>query len=198
MVNVIKRIVPSFVKRMIEREISKSTAPRMIYGYTDPDGKFRPNTRTSNTVFFNHPEKVFIEDNVFVWHYSILDGTGGLRIGEGCHIGAWVGLFTHSSHVSIRLMGRHYRGTPQEELKGFVSKPVEIGKYTFIGSGVMVMPGVTIGKGVFVTPGSVVKNRFNDFDIVSGNPAKVIGDTRKLDKYYLKDPLILEWYNEWQ
>ena len=62
----------------------------MVYGYHASSGEFRKRTRVSDTTYLNHPERISIGDNVFVWHYSILDGIGGLEIGEGSQIGAWV------------------------------------------------------------------------------------------------------------
>lgn len=43
-----------------------------------------------------------------------------------------------------------------------------------------------------------MKDDFPDFSIIAGNPAKIIGDTRKLDAQYLEDYLKLkELYYEW-
>jgi len=100
----LKKIVPTVItkkiKSWLESEIRKYKAPRMVWGYKDSTGEWRKRTRISDTVFFYHPERITIADNVFVWHYSIIDGTGGLKIGEGSQIGAWVGIFTHSSHIA--------------------------------------------------------------------------------------------------
>lgn len=170
----------------------------MVWGYRDSTGELRPQTRISDTVFMYHPERIRIADNVFVWHYTILDGTGRLEIGEGSQIGAWVGIFTHSSHIAIRIYGHHYQEVPESEKQGYPINSVKIGKYVFVGAGSMILPGVTIGDGSIVSAGSIVEKNINDFEIVSGNPAEVIGDTRRLDKHYLKDPELMIWYNEWQ
>jgi acetyltransferase-like isoleucine patch superfamily enzyme len=145
-----------------------------------------------------HPERISIADNVFVWHYTILDGTGGLEIGEGSQIGAWVGIFTHSSHIAIRIYGKHYQEIPEHEKQGYPIASVKIGKYVFIGAGAKILPGVTIGDGSIISTGAIVNRNVGAFEIVSGNPAKVIGDTRKLDEQYLKDQQLLAWYEEWQ
>jgi len=145
-----------------------------------------------------YPERIRISDNVFVWHYTILDGTGGLEIGEGSQIGAWVGIFTHSSHIAIRIYGNHYQEIPEQEKQGYPTASVQIGKYVFIGAGAMILPGVTIGDGSLISTGAIVTRNVGKFEIVSGNPAKVIGDTRRLDEQYLKDPQLLAWYEEWQ
>lgn len=198
----LKKITPIPLKRFIRGKlnnaIGKIKAPYMVWGYQDSDGEWRPRTRISDTVFMYHPERIKIADNVFVWHYSILDGTGELEIGEGTQIGAWVGIFTHSSHIAIRIYGNHYQEVPEQEKKGYPISSVKIGKYVFVGAGAKILPGVTIGEGALIAAGSIVSRDVTEFEMVSGNPAEVIGDTRRLDKRYLKDPQLLEWYNEWQ
>ncbi len=199
---VLRIFVPAKLRQALRRNmhilIRRFKAPRMIWGYVDLTGEFRARTRISDTVFLYHPERIKIENNVFVWHYTILDGTGGLVIEEGCQIGAWVGIFTHSSHIAIRLYGRHYQEVPENLKKGSVIGPVTLGKYSFIGAGSLIFPGVKIGKGVLVSAGSFVKKNIEDYAIVSGNPAEIIGDTRQLDKRFLRDPDIFVWYEEWQ
>jgi len=194
--------LPESVKARIRiyrvRSNRKKTGTGMVSGHMDSSGEWRAKTRISNTVYFYHPERIRIGDNVFVWHFTILDGTGGLDIGEGCQIGAWVGLFTHSSHVAIRLYGRHYQEINENDKKGFTISPVKIGKYVFVGAGSLILPGVEIGDGSIVSAGSLVKHDVNPYEIVSGNPAMVIGDTRELDSKYLEDEQLKRWYDEWQ
>ena len=173
-------------------------APKMLWGYLDSSGSLRPRTRISDTVFFYHPERIRIADNVFVWHYTILDGTGFLEIEEGAQIGAWVGIFTHSSHIAIRLYGSHYSEVPEVDKKGYPINRVKIGRYAFIGAGSKILPGVSVGRGALVAAGAIVSKDVSDYQIVSGNPAIEIGDTRKLDAKYLKDAQLRGWYEEWQ
>lgn len=194
----LKKLLPARLKNSLSAEIRSLKTPKMIRGYRDASGAHRERTRISDTVFLYHSEKISISDNVFVWHYTILDGTGGLEIGEGAQIGAWVGVFTHSSHIAIRLYGDHYQEVPESEKKGFLKAPVKIGRYVFVGAGARILPGVTIGDGALISVGSVVSRNVPEFQIVSGSPAEAIGDTRTLDRRYLRDPQIQEWYEEWQ
>ena len=203
MKNILRKFYFSPVGKLLARlfypTIRRFKSPMMLWGYLDSSGAWRQRTRISDTVFFYHQENIFIADNVFVWHYSILDGTGGLKIGEGSQIGAWVGIFTHSSHNAIRLYGKHYQQIPEDEKIGFSIKPVNIGRYVFIGAGARILPGVSIGDGALISSGAVVQKSVLPFQIVSGNPAEVIGDVRNLDKRYLsKNPKIQAWYEEWQ
>ena len=63
--------------------------PFMVYGVRDPaTGVFRKYSRISSTVAIMNKKGLSVEDNVWVWHYSILDATEGLSVEEGCQIGA--------------------------------------------------------------------------------------------------------------
>jgi acetyltransferase-like isoleucine patch superfamily enzyme len=199
--SLIKKIMPSPLKKIIRIRanaiIRKFKAPRMLLGFENHSGEYHEKTRISDTVYFYHPEAIRIDDNVFIWHYTILDGTGGLEIGEGTQIGAWVGIFTHSSHIAIRLYGMHYQNVPESEKIGYPIAPVKIGKYVFVGAGSKILPGVSLGNGALISAGSIVNRDVNAFDVVAGNPAKVIGNTKAMDDQYLKDPQFMSWYNEW-
>jgi acetyltransferase-like isoleucine patch superfamily enzyme len=198
----VRAIVPLETRRLlrwkVHQAIRKLKAPRMLVGYRDPSGTWRSRTRISDTVFFYHPERITIADNVFVWHYTILDGTGGLSIAEGAQIGAWVGLFTHSSHIAIRIYGDHYQEVAEAQKQGYPIASVSIGRYVFVGAGAKILPGVTLGDGALISAGAVVSKSVEPFQIVGGNPASVIGDTRKLDARYLRDEQVRRWYEEWQ
>jgi acetyltransferase-like isoleucine patch superfamily enzyme len=202
MKGLLRKLIPNQFRAILHERRNlitrKFKAPKMLGGYRDLSGEWRAKTRISDTVCLYHPERISIGDNVFVWHHTILDGTGVLEIGEGAQIGAWVGIFTHSSHISIRIYGNHYQEIPEQDKKGYKIAPVSIGKYAFIGAGAKILPGTKIGKGAIVSAGSIVSKDVKDFEVVAGNPAEVVGDTKKLDKRYLKDKQLLEWYNEWQ
>lgn len=167
----------------------------MVYGYTSKyNGKFLKNTRLSSSTAINSSQNLNIADNVWIWHHSILDASNGIKIGNGCQIGAYVGIFTHSSHMAIRLMGDKYIQASIEDRIGYVSGNVEIGDYVFIGSSTLIFPGTTIGKGCIVLPGSHVKGEIPDYSIVSGNPAKVVTTIDNLDRMYLKNRIVQKNY----
>lgn len=195
-------MLPAKIKRLLERTFNKILCrihtPRMIWGYQDSSGEWRKQTRISSTVFFYHPERIQIHENVFIWHHTILDGTGYLEIGEGTQIGAWVGIFTHSSHIAIRLYGKHYQEVHEDKKIAYPKKKTVIGKYVFIGASAKILPGVKISDGALISAGSIVSKDVKKFAIVSGNPATVVGSTKILDKRYLKDSKIRCWYEEWQ
>jgi maltose O-acetyltransferase len=62
--------------------------------------------------------------------------------------------------------------------------PVAIGRGTFVGARVIVLPGVTIGDGAIVGAGSVVRRDVEPGTLVAGNPARVVGTTAEyLDRH---------------
>ncbi len=199
-----KQIVPSGIRERIQEfandRCRRQHAPRMLYGYRDPaTGQWMRQTRLSSSVVLYHPEKIRIADNVFIWHHTILDGTGGIEIGEGTQIGAWVGIFTHSSHMAMRLYGRHYKEVPEDQKVGLQTAPVKIGRYVAVGAGTIIGPGHTIGDGVAIVGNSYITRDIEPFQAVFGNPAEVIADTRKVDERFLrKHPELRPWYEEWQ
>lgn len=58
---------------------------------------------------------------------------------------------------------------------------VTIGNYVYIGTGSLIMPGVSIGNNVLVAAGSVVTKSIPDGCVVAGNPAKIIST---IEEYY--------------
>lgn len=57
-------------------------------------------------------------------------------------------------------------------------RPVHIMDDVWIGSRVIILPGVTIGKGCIIAAGSVVTKSIPDYSIVGGVPGKVIKSRR--------------------
>ena len=180
---------------LIQAFIGRVFRPFMVYGYYDKSQKrFRKYTRISSTALLSDNEHISIGDNCWIWHHSILDGSNGIRIGKGVQIGAWVGIFTHSSHIAIRLHGDNYLQVDRDDRVGYVRGSVTIGDYTFIGAGAKILPGVEIGSGCVISAGAMVTRDVPDHSIAAGSPAKVIGSTIDLDRGYLEIDGIREQY----
>jgi acetyltransferase-like isoleucine patch superfamily enzyme len=169
--------------------------PFMVYGYWDrPSRKFHKNTRISSSAVISDKALVSISDNVWIWHHTIVDGSNGVTIEEGCQVGAWVGIFSHGSHIAIRLYGKDYINVPREARKGYTRGSVHLGPYCFIGAGALIMPGVVLGKGCLVSAGAMVTKSAPDYSILRGSPAQIVGDVRDLDRKFLKDPDVRKSY----
>lgn len=60
-----------------------------------------------------------------------------------------------------------------------ITKPITIGKNSFIGARAMILPGVSIGDQAIIGAMSVVSKDVPDHQIVAGNSAKKIGERPK-------------------
>lgn len=92
----------------------------------------------------------------------VLDGRGGLTIGDNVDIAQETNIWTE----------QHDYNSPSYQS---VSAPVIIEDYVWIASRVTILPGVTIGRGAVVAAGAVVTKDVPPLAIVGGIPAKVIG-----------------------
>lgn len=97
--------------------------------------------------------------------FTIIDGSGGLSIGDNCTISAGVHIYTHDN-VKQTLSGGKL---PMEH--GAVS----IGNCTYIGPQSMITKGVKIGNHCVIASNSFVNKSIGDNSIVAGNPAQLIG-----------------------
>jgi acetyltransferase-like isoleucine patch superfamily enzyme len=180
----------------IKRCVSRLWGPHMVWGWVRHDGRYLPQTRVSNQSVIFNPERLDIDDHVFVGHFSVLDASHGLRIEEGCQIGFFTGIFTHSSHAAIRLYGRSYAETPVKQ--AYFTGAVHVGAFSFIGAHGTLLPGTRLGKGSLVSAYSMVSGEFPDFAILAGQPAKQVGDTRRMDRRLLDEhPELAASYAEW-
>lgn len=108
---------------------------------------------------------VQVGEQTWIGPMTILDGSGGLRIGRTCSISAGVQIYSHDS-VKWALSG----GTAACE-----RSPVAIGNCCYIGPNSIIARGVTIGDHVVVGAGSFVDRDVPPFSIVVGTPARVVG-----------------------
>jgi acetyltransferase-like isoleucine patch superfamily enzyme len=169
--------------------------PAMRHKIYNNNGQLIRNTRISNTTFIDHPESLELGVNVYIGHHNFIEASQGIIIHEGCQLTSFITMTSHSSHLSLRIYGANYAGA---DMKGYVKGKIEIGRYSFIGPHVTIMPDTRIGKGCIVSAYSYVKGEFPDFSIISGNPAKIIGDTRTLDEPLLKEhPSLKSNYDAW-
>lgn len=71
--------------------------------------------------------------------------------------------------------------------------PIHIGKNCWIGSGAIILPGVTIGDNVVVGAGSIVTKDLPSNVVAVGNPCKIMREINENDEiYYYKDRKI-DW-----
>ena len=103
-----------------------------------------------NKARFTAPTAVILGDpnigeGTWIGHFTILDGSQGLKIGKNCSIASGVHIYSHSTHELTtegkpKLVGR-----------------VEIGNNVAIGANSVILHGCRIGDGVVIPALSLLK-----------------------------------------
>jgi acetyltransferase-like isoleucine patch superfamily enzyme len=118
-------------------------------------------------VYFTHTYGIEVGHRFSVNSGAILDGRGGITIGNDVMIGP---------HTAIYSSGHNFSqpGQPMTSLDHIMA-PVIISDDVWIGAHVCIPGGITIGQGAVIAAGAVVTKDVEDYTIVSGVPAQVIG-----------------------
>ena len=154
-------------------------------------------------------DSVILGKNVVIFHESLVN-MYGCHIGDESRIGTFVEIQRGavigrrckiSSHTFICegveiedevFVGhgvmftndRYPRATTETgELQSDVDWEVlrtRVGRRASIGSNATILPNLTIGEGALVGAGAVVTRDVPPFAIVSGSPARITGDTRRV------------------
>lgn len=120
-----------------------------------------------------HPYNIFvgINSNPGTRPGCYIQGNGGIYIGNYVQFASNVGII--SANHDIYDQRKHTKNK------------VIIGDYSWIGQGVIILPGVELGPRTIVGAGSVVTKSFSEgYCIIAGNPAKVIKNINKDEVIY--------------
>lgn len=120
---------------------------------------------------FFYPNGVEIGKGSAIGQGIFLDGREKLKIGDYVDIASDVMIYNSEHDIEA------------EDFHAILA-PVEIGDYVFIGPRAVILPGVKIGLGAIVAAGAVVTHDVEDFMIVGGVPAKIIGERKNKDLHY--------------
>lgn len=107
---------------------------------------------------------VEIGNNVWIGPNTMIDGSGGLTIGDGVNVSAGAQIYTHDT------VERCIGGGSAP----IARSPVSIGRNTFIGAGAIILRGVKVGDGCVIAALSLVNRDVPDGLVVAGVPAKVL------------------------
>jgi len=119
--------------------------------------------------------------NTWIGPYTLLDGSGGLEVGDYCSISAGVHIYTHDT-VKWALSGGKAK---------YEHASVKIGNYCYIGPQTIISKGVKIGDHCLIGANSLVTSDLNDYSFAAGSPCKIIGKV-KIDE---KGTVDFEYFN---
>ena len=111
-----------------------------------------------------------------------------ILIGENCAIASFVHIWSNelvtigadtiiAAHVQISTSTHNYLHMPYRAER--TDRPVKIGKNVWIGSGAIVLPGVSIGDNSVIGAGSVVTKSIPENCLAYGVPARIV---KQLDR----------------
>lgn len=137
-------------------------------------------------------ENIALGDQVRIDGYTTIIATGGtIRIGSSVHIcsscvlggrgGIDIGDYSSLSH-GVKLLSavddfsgeRMTNSTLPAAVLGVQTAPIVIERFAPLGSGTVVLPGVTIGEGTAVQAMSLVAQTLPPWTVCAGNPAAPI------------------------
>lgn len=165
------------------------------------------NVRLSDKASFYNCSNISIGDNVRIDDFCVLSaGPGGICIGSYIHIAVYSSLIgagkitlgdyvNVSSKVAIYSSSDDYSGAwmsnpmvPSEYTNVF-SADVHLERHVIVGSGSVILPGITLEEGVAVGALSMVNRTCERFGIYSGVPARRVKE-RKQDMLDLERQLL--------
>lgn len=98
---------------------------------------------------------------------NYINAANGIRIGDYTNLGPNVGLISANHNL---VNNEAHTSAP----------PIEIGRFCWLGMGVIVLPGVRLGDFTIVGAGAVVTKSFEEgYCVIAGNPARVINQLNK-------------------
>lgn len=142
-----------------------------LFIYTLAGMKIGRGSRIHIGARFFYPANIKIGEDSIIGSNAFLDGREKLIIGN--HVDIASSVMIYNSEHDINSADFHA-----------VSESVEIGDYVFIGPRAIILPGVKIGKGAIIAAGAVVTKDVEEFKIVAGVPAEVIGERKLKDLHY--------------
>jgi len=117
----------------------------------------------------SHDAQLLIGSRVSINYQTTISVAKQLRIGDDTMIAANVQIYDNPSHPLSP--SRRLR---RESFALADARPVVLGRNVWIGTGAIILAGVTIGDNSVVAAGSIVTKPVPPSTLVAGNPARII------------------------
>jgi len=118
------------------------------------------------------PEPVSIGDNVHISAAVHIFGGGGVEIANFCAVSSRVAIFSVNDDYTE---GHLTNPTVPDDFRKVKSEKVTLLRHSIIGSGSVVLPGVTVGLGAAVGALTLVNRSVPDYELVGGVPFRSLG-----------------------
>lgn len=115
--------------------------------------------------------KIKIGKNTLIGAFSIINGQGGVLIGDNVLIGPRVTI--------VPINHKYLNTTVLIKNQGYEAKGIYIDDNVWIGAGAIILDGVKIGKGSVIGAGSIVTKEIPPYSLAFGNPARIQKRLRK-------------------
>lgn len=162
---------------------------------------FGQNVLISHSTEITYPQSISFSDYSFIDHHVTLDslcgqisvgrrvhiapyamviGVGGVVIGDYVGVGSFARIYSHSE---APIDGKRMSGPMiPESMKGMITAPVILEKDSLVGTGAVLLPGVTLGEGAIVAANSFVPANtiIKPWSIYAGVPARLVGLRKKV------------------
>lgn len=146
----------------------------------------------SDRASFYGTDRITLGDNVRIDDFCVISaGSGGICVGRHVHIAVYTSLIgagcislgdfcNLSSRVALYSSNDDYSGTSMTnptvpaDFTNVTHADVTLGRHVIVGSGSVILPGVTLEDGVAVGALSLVNRNCKAFGMYAGNPARRI------------------------
>ena len=108
---------------------------------------------------------VKVGKNVWIGPFTIIDGSGDIKVGDFCTISAGVHIYSHDNVKQTLSSGKI----------AIERSPVSIGNNVYIGPNAIITKGISIGNCCVIGAGAFVNKNVPENSIVTGQPGKVVG-----------------------
>jgi len=152
-------VIPScHIRKWVYKSLGANIGPRVVF-------HFKTEVRS--------PYRLTVGGGTIIGDNAILDARNGITFGENVNL---------SSNVSIYTLQHDHRDL-QFRCTNTYDMSVHIGDRAWLGSNVIILPGVKIGEGAVCCAGCVVTKDVEPYSVVAGIPAKKVNERPRSLQY---------------